>query len=155
MPQTTYDINHDAAFAGQQASSVGWDVISRVNSSGASIPVGRALVRDGVGAKLADAGAELLGIAMYTLEDTIEDGGLLGYKDETEVAIMEAGMIWAIAGETVAVGDPVSFRHAAGTLGELGTTADANREAIPGATWESAATVGVLAKVKIPLANAV
>jgi hypothetical protein len=140
MAQTTYNLQAPVAFAGMLADSGASDKrsISRASEEVSAVAFGKPAVAGTDGAKqfLLPSGAAdvFLGITVHHhgTEDPTDDGIANGETAE----LLTKGPIWVIAADTVAVGDPVYWRHttAPGTWRNVVT----DSVLVPGARWMTA-----------------
>ncbi len=158
MPvQTTYEAERPAGFEGQRATL---DVVSIISKAaeGSDIAFGRAVVRgtaDDQAQLPSIAGEDFLGITEMTTAWSQDENDLHQYDENREMNIMRMGEIWVYTEVAVVPGDPVFFRHTANTapldvIGRFRKDADTARaDQIPGATFETTAGAGELAKVQL------
>ena len=145
---------------------------SFTNETGAAIPFGHALIRDGAasgdGAKL-PAGASatgILGIAVdsNTFEinaDAKTADGRVGYPDKEMVNVLSKGVVYVYSKDAIALGDAVRLYHTDGASaasdgsykGRFGKTAAAGKtfEVTAGARWLSACAAGGIALLEIDI----
>ena len=137
--QSTYAIQHTAAYEGMQADSGLDDIISLVNTSSTLLYYGHLVVAGSNGGVKVVAGATdvPLGISVSTktYEDYVvkESDGRVGYPATYVANILRKGRIWVYVQEAVAVGDPVRVYHTAATskvVGRFAKTAAANKTAL-------------------------
>jgi len=156
--QTSYSIDFQAAFAGLLADLNDYDSVSALLEGGAAIPFGVGLKRGASddGYVLPSAAGDIVtGIAIHThARDTIGFANLqsdAGVKPGQMFTLLRRGSINVKVEETVAAGDQVFVRIAAGTGTQLGAfrkSADNNTAVIvKGARFLSSALGGGIAKL--------
>lgn len=150
MPvQTSYSLNHNEAYQGQIADLQLANTISKLNKSGANIPYGYGVIRDGDdSAKISGAAftaGEIVGIVVRELDRAYADGEVFGAKDGYSMTILTAGPIWVTAINAVNDGDDV-FMAQDGTIQNVNTGGAIQ---IPGARFTTTATAGALAKISL------
>lgn len=157
MPvQTTYEAERPAGFEGQRATLDTVSIISKA-AEGSDIAFGRAVVRgtaDDQAILPSIAGEDFLGITEMTTAWSQDENDLHQYDENREMNIMRMGEIYVYTEQAVVPGDPVFFRHTAGAggsvIGRFRKDADtATADQIPGATFETTAGAGELAKVQL------
>ena len=163
MPvQTTYTLNHGAAYPGMVADLQLANVVSKLNkSTTVTIPFGFGVVTDGDdGAKLPVAGSVLknfVGIAMRELnrDTTATTPATLGAVPLYDFAVVTTGVVWVTARVAVVKDDPVFLVVGDGTgtnQGQFSNVAGAAATAaiaIPNAKWVTSAGAGALAQISI------
>ena len=140
MSQTSYSVTADAAFAGMLAEfdATTKSSISRANEESSAVAFGKPAVAGTDPAEQfllpSGAGDDFLGctVHMFGTEDPTDDGIANGETAE----ILRRGKIWVIAADTVAIGDPVYWRHttAPGTWRNVAT----DSVLVDGAVWATA-----------------
>ncbi len=147
--QTTYSLEHAEAYQGQIADLQLANTISKLNKSGANIPYGYGVIRDGDdAAKIAGAvftADQIIGIACRTLDRAYTNGEVFGAQDGRDFSILTAGVIWVTAVNAVAPGDDV-FIGQDGTIRNVSTGGAIQ---ITGAKFTTTATAGNLAKISL------
>lgn len=132
-------------FPGQVADQAHCVILSR--TAEAAIPFGRAVVR-GTAAnsvRVTEAGdTEIAGFAVRSQGVDAESPNQ--YPTGDNVGMMVKGPMWLTVTETVAVGDPVYVTVDGGAITK---TAAAGRVQVAGAEFETAATSGNVAKMRI------
>ena len=150
--QTSYDIDHSAAYSGLPANENGLDVKSMV--ANAVILPGRVVVRHAATDVCRPPGAAdeaVMGVAIRTLEHQVGSTQVLQYEDEEMVAIAEAGEIWVIVEDAVVIGGAAFYRHTTSDFGLFRSDVDGgDAEALTGAYYTSAAGAGELARLSRP-----
>jgi hypothetical protein len=142
MSQTSYELQADRAFAGMLAEfdNTTKSSISRANEEGSAVAYGKPAVA-GTNAEtqfLLPSGAAdvFLGCTVHQhgSEDLDDDGIATGETAE----LLRRGKIWVVAADTVAVGDPVYWRHTTtpGTWRNVAT----DSTLVPGASWATPTT---------------
>lgn len=139
--QTDYNATLAPAVAGAQATMVPATIISRNVEDADGIGFGVA-VSQGDGDKGVTAGgAEFVGI---TLLDRSAAGEGDTFRQGDSARVMTKGDIWVEAAGAVNAGDGVAV-NAAGAFSAAGVEDDA----IPGARWDTSATSGQLAVIRL------
>lgn len=155
--QTSYEAEHAAAFEGQRAELGLINISSKVAQDG-DIPFGRAVVRGTADnqAKLPTAGSQaFMGITEMTTAWSENASDLHLYEQYREMNIIDFGMVWVYAEQSVVPGDAVYFRHtAAGSpLDVVGRfrkdSGGGNADLITGASFESTTAAGGIALVNL------
>jgi len=160
MPvQTDYALYTERGFKGQLVDEELHNVTTKI--ADVVIPYGTAVVRGSAdnGVKIVTASTEeFVGIALRTLSGSPESDGAEQYEKKESANILDFGKVYVTCESGCVPGDKVYMRFAAGpggtVIGALGNSADndgTNDTAvlIPDATWESTATVGATAVVKL------
>lgn len=151
--QTAYTNEHIPGFVGQYGDLETSNILSR--SAEVVLDFGLAVVRGTADdqCKLATAtGGSFLGITGRTIAGTADTAGDRKYQVGESVNILDLGTIYAICEDGCTQGDPVYFRHTAGTgsvIGALRTDADtATADLIPNAVWDTTVAAGEIGLVK-------
>jgi len=147
--QTNYSLEHNEAYQGQVADLQLANTISKLNKSGANIPFGYGVVRDGDDAAML-AGAvftadQIVGISVRELNHAYADAEVVGAKDKRDFTVMTLGSIWVTAVNAVVPGDDV-FIGQDGTIRNVNTGGAVQ---MPNAKFTTTATAGNLAKISI------
>lgn len=157
MPvQTTYPDNQPVAVAGAQATMVPATIISR-NVETAAIAFGKAVAQG-----TADKGCHafgsgdtaVLGIALLDRSASglsVTNGQVSGQTADTfgvgeSARIITKGDVWVVAGVNVTAGQPVYVRP---SNGDFQPTNANSAVQISGARWDTSATAGNLAVVRL------
>lgn len=148
--QTSYSIETESAYPGQPGNMGPQSVVSRVAST--VIPFGYAVCRAAdQTASIPATGLTFLGVAKRDLGRQANASGVTQYEIGDEVAIMEDGYAWVVVEEAVVAGDPVFYRRVNGTPGRFrNDAATGDAVAVTGATFETAAALGGVAKIRMP-----
>lgn len=121
--QTSYSINHAAAYAGMVADQQSANFVSRLNKGVTTIPFGKAIVSDGEdGGKLptgASTAAEFNGVAVRELNRAVADGDVIGAVAKKDFSVLTHGVIWVTVLDTVVKDAPVYMRVGATGLGDF------------------------------------
>lgn len=147
--QTTYGNNISAARAGQIANEEMNNLISRTVQNSGGIAFGAGVARDSANDNAAhtfttgDTSALFLGVAVRE-RDLAAGNATDTFAQYDSVRIMTKGVIWVVAGETVAPGQPVYLTTAGAWLKTVGSNI-----LVANGVWESSATVGGLAKLRL------
>ncbi|WRH62046.1 MAG: hypothetical protein RSE12_16990 [Fuscovulum sp.] len=146
--QTNYPAEMAAAYEGMIANTEPNNLISR-QVEGAAIGFGK-VVKQGTasnGVAAATAAADV--VRGITVRDQSVDANSPNLVPVNESAlILQRGVIWVTAGESVVAGDPVYMVVGTAQAGRFGKT-PTNNLAIPRAIFDSAGGVGALVKVRI------
>lgn len=156
--QTTYEIEHVAAVEGAVVDGQLKNILSA--AAVGAIPFGRVVVSAGAGLAVLPAasaqitGGPALGASIRVQDDVANASDVLQYEDESDVSIMDFGVVYLRTEDAVLVGDDVFVRFAAGAggtaLGSVRSDADtATAVALPGASFRAAAGAGELVPVRI------
>ena len=155
--QTSYAINHAAAYAGMVFSLEAYNTISKLNKGAAVIPHGLGVVTDGDnGAKLPVSGstaAQFNGVVMYEINRAQKDGDVSGVTPGQDYTVITHGEVYVKANVAVVKDDPVFLIVSTGSgtsQGEFSNvigSGDTLGVAITGAKWTSSADAGALAKI--------
>jgi len=153
--QNSYEVGHKALLPGQLAEAVGAEIVSRVAS--AAVGFGLAVVRMAdQTARVANATSQaFLGVSHRSVARNADGSQVTQYEDGEMVEIAQKGVIGVVVEEAVSAGQPVCFRHTgAGTIGAFRNDVDGgDATLIVGATFESDAGAGEVAKLRMPYAN--
>lgn len=146
--QSSYG-NMSAARVGQIAE---WNdaqvLISRTVETGALAPGAGALqgAADNGAKPIDNSGKAFRGIAVRTQSMDAAGSPVDSFAVGGEARIMEKGVVWVTAGATVAAGDSVYYT----TAGVWTNTSNsAANPQVPNAIWDSSATSGNLAKIRL------
>ena len=152
--QDSYEFVHNEGFVGQFADLQVTNVFSRSVET-AEIDFGLAVVRGTAEDQCilpSATGQSFLGITARTIAGTASTAGDRKYQPNESANILDEGVIYAICEDGCTQGDPVYFRHTAGTgtiIGALLTTADtATADLIANAVWDTTTTAGAIGRVK-------
>lgn len=150
MPvQTTYSLDHGEAYAGMVADQQLCNKVSKLNKSGASIPFGFGVVRDGDNAAGLAGGAftadAIVGVVARELNRAYEDGETFGAKDGYQMSVITTGVVWVNTVDAATAGGNV-FLDQDGTIR---ATAGATGIQIPNAKFVTSAGAGALAKISL------
>lgn len=149
MPVQTSYADIDKAFAGQLADINPREVVSKVAEG--AIEYGYPVVRgtsENQGKIPTGTGQAFLGVNVYTLGGYSSADDISKVNDEEIASVIRTGYVWVTAEVNVSAGDSVFFVHT-GNVGQYrndGTNADA----ITGATFETDATAGQVALIRLP-----
>ena len=154
--QTSYGITQNIAFRGQKSDLQLSNTISKTIQD-QEVDFGLALVRgtlDATATLATATGSQFVGISQRTLAGTSTGAGVDArkYQVNESANVLEEGVIWVICENGCVQGDDVFFRFVVGT-GELGGFTSANvageTDQVLLATWETTATAGNLAQIKL------
>jgi hypothetical protein len=156
-------IDHGFAYAGMVADNQVENAISKLNKSGAVIPVGYGVVTDGDdGAALptdAATAVEFVGIVKREMNRVTLENSTQFDNIDRDMTVVTHGVVWATALAAVTKDQPVYLVVGDGTLPNAnlgrftnvaGTGATTAIE-IAGAKWVSSAAAGKLAKISFGL----
>lgn len=145
--QTTYASVMAAAYAGMVANTE--HVMNQISRTAvlSEIGFGKVVVQGAADrvVRLPDASnLKFVGISVR------DQAGARGVTEDTyaigdSVPVLTKGVIWVVAGENVAAGDPVYFLNATGALMKTAT----NATLIAGARFEASASSGALVPVRL------
>ncbi len=138
--QTEYNATLAPAVAGAQATMVPATIISR-NVEDAPIGFGVGVSQGDADKGIVAGGADFVGI---TLLDRSAAGEGDTFRVGDSARVMTKGDVWVVASGAVNAGDAVAM-SAAGAFSAAGETDDA----IPGARWDTSATDGQLAVIRL------
>lgn len=150
VAQTSYAINTDGAYPGLIRDINPKTVVSYLAEDtlipfGVVVTQGTADNQALIGGVSGTDGVNILGV---TVRDLAHEGdpitGVLNYKENETMAVLQKGYIYAITADAVSPGDPVVYATATGLLG---TTTGA--ETYTGAIWRSSAGVGEIAVLQV------
>lgn len=154
---TDYSAEQAAAFEGQRASFELINITSKA-AEGSDIAFGRAVVQGTADnqAKLPSTlGERLIGITEMTTAWSENKDDLHLYTENREMNIITFGELWVYTEQAVVPGDPVFYRHTVESsplniVGRFRKDSSSNNcIQIKGATFESTADAGALARVKL------
>lgn len=121
MSQTTYSADPSKAFPGMVDAGP-TDSLSRANGQGAEMDFGLAVSPDAVNGDTQFEeydGSTVLGVLRH--EHQLAEAGVSSVASLAEASVLTKGRVWVKIEETIAVGDPVFVRSAAGGGGsEIG-----------------------------------
>jgi hypothetical protein len=139
--QSTYADNVDAGYAGAIVNTEPRTLISRTVEDAAGIGFGEVVMQgtNDKGCVIGD-GTGFLGVTVRDQSVTPENPNLFAQYEEAR--IMTKGVVWVVARGTVAAGDEVA-------LDTSGGLAAATSGDIPGARWDTSASDGELAQLRL------
>lgn len=137
--QTDYNATLAPAVAGAQATMVPATIISR-NVEDAPIGFGVGVSQGDADKGIVAGGADFVGI---TLLDRSAAGEGDTFRQGDSARVMTKGDIWVVAAGAVAAGDGVAVNAGGGFI------AAGADDAIPGARWDTSATNGQLAVIRL------
>lgn len=149
VAQTAYTINQGEALAGLLYALDPKEIASRSVETVAGVEFGFVVSRGTDKDKqVVLGGSDYLGITVreLTREGAVNTGVVI-YKENETAAVLRSGQIWAICPDGCVPGDVVNYVTATGVLGA--GAAGAGELAIPNATWDSVASAGALAILRI------
>lgn len=138
--QTEYNATLAPAVAGAQATMVPATIISRNVEDADGIGFGVAVSQGDADKGVTAGGAEFVGI---TLLDRSAAGEGDTFRQGDSARVLTKGDIWVVTAGAVAAGDGVAV-DAGGDF-----TAAGADDAIPGARWDTSATSGQLAVIRL------
>lgn len=147
--QTSYSINQNAAYAGLIYAQAPHDIISRSVETVAGIGFGVAVSRGTDKDKQAVlGGTDFIGITVRSLDrEGAANTGAISYAETESAAIIRSGYIWAVCPTGCTPGDAVLYTDADGVL-DAGT-AGADQTQLDDAQWDTTASAGELAVIRI------
>lgn len=148
--QTTYEKNMGIGFAGQILDMNPKEVVTKTAevAVGYGFPVVRTTDENEVKVPTA-TGQDFFGIATSTLANYTTSGTASTYGIGDSLGVMRSGYTLVKVNQIVEAGDPVFFIHT-GDVGQFRKDLDTDKaDAIAGATFESGAGVGELAKIRL------
>jgi hypothetical protein len=157
--QTSYSIDHGAAYAGMLADQQVLNTVSKLNASGSTIEYGKAVATDTTAgnARLVSTGDTVLdfnGVVMRELNRAYATGDTFGVPDNRDMTVITEGVVWVKAAATVAVDEQVYFRVGATNQGDFSNAAGTGvTESIllTGAKFLTAGDTGDLVKISVGL----
>jgi hypothetical protein len=156
--QTTYSIDHNAAYAGMVADMQLLNSTSRINNSGAVIAYGKGVVTESGtdnGVELPGSGsvlADVNGVVMYELDRDQADGAVAGIHDGRDGTIITQGKVWVTVLDTVVKDEPVFLRVGATDTGDFTNVAGSGATLsieLTGSKYLTGATAGNLALISL------
>jgi len=154
MPvQTNYQLNPDAGFEGQLVD----EELHNITTKNANVVLGNglAVVRgtgDNGGTLATATGGKFVGITLRTLAGVADGANIQNYQVDQSANVIDFGKVYAICEDGCIAGNTVNFRYVAGTgkLGGFTSVAVAGQtDVVPNATWETTATAGQIAVIKL------
>lgn len=159
MPQTNYQVYMDRGFEGEVITAEPTHIRTGFNTSGATIPFGRIVVK-GTGDKdcvlAAATGGIVQGVATKTeVHEKDYTTGIAAYLPKREMNILQKGTVLMQVEGTVTAGGAVYFRHTANGspatfegIGKVRANADtAKADLLAGAKFLEAGVAGDLVRV--------
>ena len=147
--QTTYSIRQGKAYAGLIYAQAPHDIVSRAVETAAGIGFGVAVTRgtDPDKQVVLATSANFLGITVRSLEKEGGDAGAIRWNVKETAGIMRVGYIWAVCPTGCVPGNAVNYADGTGILDS--GAAGASETQLDGATWETTASAGELAVIRI------
>ena len=151
--QLSYDINQAVAYAGLIYAQAPHDIISRDVETVAGIAFGVAVSRGTDKDKQTIlGGTDFIGITIRSLErEGAANTGAIEYSETETAGILRNGYIWALCPTGCVPGDSVNYVDATGVLDS--GTAVAGETQLDGAEWDSTASAGGLAVIRLNSLN--
>jgi len=149
VAQLTYELNQPLAYAGLIYAQAPHDIVSRSVETVAGIEFGVAVSRGtDKDNQVVLGGTDFTGITIRDLsQEGVANTGAIKW-DETETAgILRDGYIWAVCPSGCNPGDSVNYVNATGVL-DAGT-AVAGETQLDGAEWDTTASAGELAVIRL------
>ena len=139
--QSVYADNIDAAYKGALANMEPKVIISRTVEDSGGIDFGLAVMQgtEDMGCVVSD-GSAFLGVTVR--DQSVDPSAPDTFEYQAEARIITKGVIWVINSGGVAAGDPVTYL----ADGALGT---GSSPLIEGARWDTTATTGALARLRL------
>ena len=148
--QTSYTIKQGEAYAGLIYAQAPHDIVSRAVETAAGIGFGVAVSRGtdpDTQAVLAEA-TGFLGITIRSLEkEGAANTGAIKWNQYETAGILREGYIWAVCPTGCVPGDLVNYVDDTGVLDSGAATAGETQ--LDGAKWETTASAGELAVIRI------
>lgn len=138
--QTSYSENIGVGQAGAPAAP-DWDADSRIVETEAGIGFGLAVSRGAGDRGVVIGGAQFVGISLHDVTqppDNVDE-----YSEGENIGVMTRGLIYVVAALPVEAGQVVRYNETTGAL------SDSDGTLIAGATWESSAAQGGIAKLRL------
>jgi hypothetical protein len=133
--QTTYVRNMPVAYAGLIADLEPAEIISKV-AEGSAIGFGKTVSRGTSDDQATLGGTALIGITVRSLDrEGAASTGAIDYDDESTMAVVRKGYIWAVITETGVPGNQLNSVNATGAIG-VGAAVAGETDMV-GATLES------------------
>ena len=147
--QTSYGLSQANALAGLLYSTEKGDRITRAAEGAADIPFGYAVSRGtNADTQAVAGGTSFLGITIRSLDqEGSAQTGDLAYRPTQAMAVMRAGYIWVAVAAGCVPGDVAKYVTATGAIDSGAPVV--GEAAIPGGTFETTATAGTLALLRI------
>lgn len=152
--QASYNLNHDALFAGMVVDDQLANIIGKLNTDVATIPYGKGVVADGEGgAKLPATGAvaaNFVGVVVRELNRAYAVGDTFGAVVKKDMSVGTVGVFAVKVLEAVNARDPAFLRIGSTGPGDFCKSAGSAATesiAIPGAKFLTSASAGGLAKI--------
>lgn len=121
--QTTYAIDHGDRYVGMLVDGQLVNKVSRLNKSGVTIPYGKFVVSDGVGAaelpSASSTAAQLNGVVLRELNRAYADSATFGAPDKRDMTVVTKGVIYVTVLDTVTQDAPVYARVGATNPGDV------------------------------------
>ena len=148
--QLSYAINQGKAYAGLIYAQAPHDIVSRAIETAAGIQFGVAVKRgtDADTQAVLATSADYMGVTIRSLENEgAANTGNIKWDFKSTAGIMRSGYIWAVCPTGCSPGDPVNYADGTGILDS--GTAGVGETQLNGATWETTATAGELAVLRL------
>lgn len=147
--QTSYSIKQPKAYAGLIYAQAPHDIVSRLVETVAGIGFGVAVSRGtDKERQIVAGGTDFLGITIRSLDkEGAANTGAIQWNETESAGVIRDGYIWAVCPAGCNPGDAVKYTNATGVL-DAGAAA-AGETQLDGATWETVATAGELAVIRI------
>jgi hypothetical protein len=147
--QTEYGINIPVGYAGLIYAQAPSDIVSRLVETSDGIPFGVAVSRGtDTERQIELGGTDFLGITIRSLEEEgAANTGDIQWEESVSAGVMRNGYIWAVSVDGCTAGDSVNYVDADGTFGT--GTAGAGETQLDGASWETTASAGDLAVIRL------
>lgn len=153
VAQTSYEINTDAAFAGQIVNLAPRDVISRSVETVAGIAFGVIVSRgtDADNQCLLGGTDNILGVTLRSLDiEGAINTGAIKYNETDTAAIMRDGYVYAVCPTGCVPGDPVNFVEATGVL-DSGAPSGTGETGLDDCFWDSTTAAGEIGILRVKL----
>jgi hypothetical protein len=148
--QTSYSINQEKAYAGMLYAQAPKDIFSLVVEPSAGIGFAVAVARGTDTEKECDlaGSADFIGITVRSLDrEGAANSGAVKYDQYETAGVLRKGYVWAVCPAGCNPGDAVKYTDGTGVLNA--GNAGAGETQLDGANWETAASAGGLAVIRL------
>lgn len=148
--QTSYTINQPVAYAGLIYAQAPHDIFSLSVETVAGIDFAVAVKRGTDLERQCDlaGSADFIGITIRSLDrEGVVNTGAIKYNENETAGVMRKGYVWAVCPAGCNPGDAVKYTDDTGVL-DAGS-AGVGETQLDGATWETVASAGELAVVRL------
>lgn len=147
--QTSYSIKQAKAYAGLVFAQAPHDIVSRDVETTAGIAFGVAVSRGtDLERQIVLGGTKFTGITIRSLDkEGAANTGAIKWNQKESAGIIRNGYIWAVCPTGCNPGDAVKYDNTTGIIDS--GSAGAGETALDGAQWETVATAGELAVIRL------